>query len=94
MNKNKPTSSLNMILTKRGGKTSARIIESLLVRPYNPNQLANALGMSYNTVKYHINIMLKYDLVERTADRYGSTYEVTPKLLNDLEKFEELKKLI
>ena len=83
-----------LLLGKKGGKTSAKIIEMILVRPYNPNQLAKQLGMTYNTVQRHMKIMQKYKLLEKKSSGYGSIYEATPKLIKDIEKFNELKKLI
>lgn len=83
-----------LLLGKKGGKTTAKIIEKLLIRPYNSNQLANILNLSYNTIQYHIRIMLKYELIVQTSSGYGSIYEPSPKLLNESEKFYELKKLI
>ncbi len=83
-----------LLLGKKGGKTSAKIIEKLLIRPYNSNQLANTLNLSYNTIQYHIRIMLKYELIEKTSSGYGSIYEPSQKLLNESDTFYELKKLI
>lgn len=83
-----------LLLGKKGGKTSAKIIEKILVRPYNPNQLAKLLNLSYNTVQYHFRIMQKYNLIEKTSSGYGSIYEATPKLIKESEHFYELKKLI
>ena len=55
MNDNKDINTLKVILLqKKGGKTTARIIEKILVRPYNPNQIANILDISYNTAYYHM----------------------------------------
>ena len=94
-NTTKKTNTLQyLLLGKKGGKTCAKIIEKLLIRPYNSNQLANILGLNYNTIQYHIRNMQKNELVEKTTSGYGSIYEATPKLLNDTEKFYELKKLI
>ena len=83
-----------LLLQNKGGETTAKIIEKLLVRPYNPNQIAKSLEMSYNTVYYHMQTMLSYDLIEKKGDAYGSLYEATQKLLNEVDVFNELKKLI
>ena len=83
-----------ILLQKKGGKTSARIIEKLLVRPYNPNQIADLLDISYNTARYHLKIMLEYDLIEKKTNKYGSCYEVTDNLMDEIESFYKLKDLI
>lgn len=95
MNSNLTSNTLKyLLLGKKGGKTSAKIIEKILIRPYNPNQLAKILNLSYNTVQYHFRIMQKYDLIEKRTSGYGSIYEATPKLIKESENFYELQKLI
>ena len=88
------TKPLEIILFKKGGETSANIIDKLLNRPYNLNQLATVLNISYNTVDYHIKIMMKYELVEKKGENYGSLYDVTSKLLDNVETFNYLKELL
>ena len=58
---NKP---LHQIFLKRkGGKTSAKIVDLLLVRPYNGSQIAKIIDMDYNTIEYHLEILCKSKLV-------------------------------
>ncbi|MBO5150594.1 MAG: winged helix-turn-helix transcriptional regulator [Methanobrevibacter sp.] len=83
-----------LLLQRKGGRTSARIIEKLLERPYNPNQIAELLGVSYNTAYYHMQIMKKYGLIEKKTNNYGSLYEPTDALLSQKELFYKLKELI
>lgn len=83
-----------LLLKNKGGKTCAKIIEKIIDRPYNINQLANELDIYYNTVHYHIQIMLDNQLVEKKNDDYGSLYEASPKLLNEIDTFNEIKKKI
>lgn len=83
-----------LLLKNKGGKTCAKIIEKIIDRPYNINQLANELDVYYNTVQYHIQIMRDNKLVENKDDSYGSLYEPSPKLLNEIDTFNEIKKKI
>ena len=83
-----------LLLQRKGGRTSGRIIEKLLERPYNPNQIAELLGVSYNTAYYHMQIMKKYGLIEKKTNNYGSLYEPTDALLSQKELFYKLKELI
>ncbi len=83
-----------LLLKNKGGKTCAKIIEKIIDRPYNINQLANELDVYYNTVQYHIQIMRDNKLVEKKDDSYGSLYEPSPKLLNEIDTFNEIKKKI
>ena len=92
--KNKNDEITILILNRKGGRTSARIIDEIIKRPLNINQLANMLGISYNTVHYHIRIMKGYKLVEKKTTGYGSVYVVTSKLLKNIEYYNQLKKLL
>jgi hypothetical protein len=42
-----------------GGAVRARIVKKLHERPANANQLAKELGLEYNHVRYHLDILLK-----------------------------------
>ena len=52
----------NLILGRKGGKTTVKIIDKILKEPHNTNQLSNELNLDYNTVKYHIYLILKSEL--------------------------------
>ena len=83
MSKNNTTRTLEMILLQRkGGKTTARIIEQILERPYNSNQISKLLKISYNTASRHFQIMLKYKIVEKKDINYGTYYFVFNQYLN------------
>ena len=83
-----------ILLQKKGGKTTARIIEQLLIRPYNSNQMAKLLNISYNTAYYHFQIMLKFNLIEKIPTKYGTYYVAKKNLINEKDSFNEIKKLI
>ena len=89
MKTTKTSKSLTIILLqKKGGKTSARIIEHLLIRPYNSNQIANLLNISYNTAYYHFQMMMKLDLVIKVPTKYGTFYMANENLIKEKDSFE------
>jgi len=47
----------------RGGRTRAVILKHLAEKPYNANQLAIVLNMDYKTIKHHLNILIKNEIV-------------------------------
>jgi CTP-dependent riboflavin kinase len=83
-----------LLLQRKGGKTAARIIEKILIRPYNSNQMAKTLNVSYNTAYYHFQLMVKNQLIEKKETKYGTFYVATENLKNEKDSFEEIKKLI
>lgn len=84
----------NLILGRKGGKTTIKIIDRILKQPYNLNQLSNELNLDYKTIKYHMNLILKSKLVVQGEMKYGSLYYPTQKLINNLSDYEQIKKYI
>ena len=83
-----------VFLKRKGGKTSAKIVDLLLVRPYNSSQIAKIINMNYNTIEYHLDILCKNKLVMAESDSYGSLYYPTEILLNNHEEYEKIKEMI
>lgn len=55
----------------------ARIINELLKKSQNPNQLSEKLGVDYKTIRHHLEVMLRYNWVSNKADKYGDLYMLT-----------------
>ncbi len=64
----------------KGGINRARIIDVLKRRPYNANQLAEILSLNYKTIKYHIEILEKKDIITSTGRGYGALYFLSDKM--------------
>lgn len=66
----------------RGGPTRVRIVELLLGRPRNANELARELGLDYKTVEYNLRVLAKHVVVVlEDPDAYGRTYRPSKNLL-------------
>ena len=85
---------LNLLVGRRGGKTSILILDLILQKPYNKNQIARQLGLDYNTVNYHIKIMCDHDYI--TAERFEKRvfYYPTEKFNKVHEEYNLLKEYI
>lgn len=66
-----------LLASSRGGTSRVRILQTLADRPSNPNELATALDLDYSTVRHHLDILAKNNVVERTDDQYAAPYLVT-----------------
>ena len=73
-----------IFLKRKGGKTSAKIVDLLLIRPYNGSQIARIIEMDYNTI----------ELVMCESDSYGSLYYPTDLLLKNHEEYEKIKEMM
>ena len=82
-----------LIAGTRGGMNRARILEALHERPYNANQLSEALGLDYRTIRHHLELLQRNGLVSRpTGDAYASPYFVSSYLEGNYTIFEEIRK--
>jgi DNA-binding transcriptional ArsR family regulator len=78
----------------RGGENRIRIIDLLKERPYNTNQLAEALGVDYKAVQHHIGVLEKNNMVTRTGEKYGMLYFISNYLEVNIEAFNEIRAAI
>ena len=83
-----------LILGREGGKTTARIIDSLLEKPYNKNQLTNILHLDYNTITYHTDLLCKHGYA--TKEKFENSYYYHPsnKLFNHIDDYILIKEVL
>lgn len=79
-----------LIAGTRGGVTRARIIGALKEAPQNANQLASLLKLDYRTVRHHLNVLKKNNIIVSAGDRYGTTYFLSPQMEGNYVLFEEI----
>jgi len=74
----------------RGGYNRARILRRLDERPRNPNQLADALDLDYDTVRHHLDVLTDNDVVTASGDDYGAVYLPTDRTRTHWDVVEEI----
>jgi DNA-binding transcriptional ArsR family regulator len=75
----------------RGGENRIRIIDFLKKRPYNTNQLADALGVDYKLVQHHIGVLERNNMVTKTGEKYAVLYFISNYLDANIEAFNEIQ---
>lgn len=82
-----------LILGMKGGENRIQIINALNERPYNINQLSQVLDLNYRTIKHHISILHKNEIISSSkAGGYGDVYFLSPKMEGNFETFLEIEK--
>lgn len=74
----------------RGGENRVRIVQSLSARPKNANQLAEDLGVAYNTIRHHLDMLTEHHVVEHGDNDYGALYFLTDQFEHHREEFEAI----
>ena len=77
-----------------GGENRIRIIDLLKKRPYNINQLADALRVDYKLVQHHIGVLEKNNIVTKTGEKYAVLYSISNYLDANIEAFNEIQAAI
>lgn len=66
-----------LFASSRGASTRVEIMERLLERPCNANELAETLEYDYTTIRHHLDILGENNVVRSTDRGYGDIYRLT-----------------
>ena len=73
-----------------GGLNRGRILEELIKQPRNANDLSNVLNLDYKTVRHHLKVLTKNNLVTFTGTGYGQMYFLSDLLEKNVEYYNEI----
>ncbi len=84
----------SLIAIRNGGENTIRIIDEILNKPKNANQIAKSLGLDYKTVRYHLAIICDHDYLiqEKFNNRYS--YFPSEKLIRNLDEYNKIKRFL
>jgi DNA-binding transcriptional ArsR family regulator len=74
----------------KGGNNRIKIVHLLMERPYNINQLAEALGLDYKAIQHHITVLEKNNLITRLGEKYGVLYFISNYLEANADAFNDV----
>jgi len=79
-----------LIAGSAGGMNRARIVHLLHDRPYNANQISQALGLDYKTTRHHLEMLEKHQMLAPMGSGYGKMYTISPLLEENFAIFQEI----
>ena len=80
-----------LIAGTRGGETRGRIIELLQKKPSNANEIAELLKLDYKTIRHHLEILEKNNLITAiNKGNYGAVYFLSPLMEQNIALFGEI----
>ncbi|WP_305513084.1 winged helix-turn-helix domain-containing protein [Methanobrevibacter sp. V14] len=80
-----------LLMGRNGGRTTIRIIDEILVKPHNANQLSNKLNLDYNTIIHHTNIMKEYEFITKNEIGKAFYFHPTDKLIKYIDEYYTIK---
>ncbi len=79
-----------LIAGSKGGINRARIILALHKRPYNANQLTQLFGLDYKTIRHHLDVLKKHQIIRSTGEGYGTMYFLSETMTTKYKDFMEI----
>lgn len=73
-----------------GAPTRARILRAIREAPRNAQQVSDALGLDYTTVRHHLRVLARNGLVTTAGDRYGQVYFLSGSMESHWGAFEQI----
>jgi DNA-binding transcriptional ArsR family regulator len=73
-----------------GGVNRGRILEELLQRPHNANEISKILNLDYKTVRHHLKVLEKNHLITSTGSGYGKMFFPSDLLEDNVDLFNEI----
>src|SRR5579883_2558332 len=71
----------------KGGRMRQKLVEALLSKPMNPNQLASQLNVNYRTIVHHLEVLTENRLIIAEGPNHGKVYFPSQLLLQNLHIF-------
>ncbi len=81
----------HLISSTRGGVNRAKILTYLMENPSNANQISIQLNLDYHTIRHHLIVLVKNNLImAENEDSHGATYFISPLLEKNQYAFKEI----
>jgi predicted transcriptional regulator len=75
-----------LLANTQGGENRAKILKEIMQKPCNAHELSNSLDLNYKTIRYHLELLEKNNILFSIGEKYGKTYFPSDEL-NELEAY-------
>ena len=80
-----------LIAGTKGGETRGRIINLLNENPSNANKIAEILKLDYKTVRHHLEVLEKNNIITAIEKgKYGAVYFLSELMNSNIKIFDEI----
>ena len=80
-----------LVAGTKGGETRGRIIELLKKNPCNANRIAEILKLDYKTVRHHLEVLEKNNVITAiNKGNYGAVYFLSELMKSEMSVFGEI----
>lgn len=66
------------------------MLNLLIDRPYNANQLAEAMSMDYKTIRHHLDVLIKNGVITIEGEKYGAMYFLSKTMEANINEFNQI----
>ncbi len=63
-----------LLVNTQGGENRIKILHEILTKPQNAHELCGLLQLNYKTIRYHLDLLEKNNIVLSIGKKYGKTY--------------------
>jgi predicted transcriptional regulator len=79
---------LLLFIKTKGGNNRIQIVKTLKQCPRNANQIAKILHVDYRTIKHHLRVLEKNDIVVNVGGGYATAYFLSKHMEENFAVFE------
>jgi DNA-binding transcriptional ArsR family regulator len=79
-----------ILIGSAGGQNRIRILEILIEKPCNANQLSTLLNLDYKTVRHHLDILKKNRMIISMGTGYAIVYYPSEIIKENIDLFIEI----
>ena len=79
-----------LLVNTQGGENRVKILNEIFKKPCNANELCNILKLNYKTIRYHLDLLEKNNIIITIGEKYGKAYFPSENLNELKEYFNEI----